>query len=188
MPVWHQVLSFCHVMPASGSTAQMGDVLTLGSPPGARRSARCKVFSDHVAVPSRSRSGVRRNSSRIRSRSSGPYSVGGRPPGCRSTAARPSSLKRATQTAIESPTERPTNRAASVYVAPSLTASSARALSTDNAGALWLRDNCSSARRSALLNGRSGSFCRTTALLGQYIETAPEVYRMTVFHGKSGVK
>jgi hypothetical protein len=36
---------------------------------------------------------------------------------------------------IESLTERPTNRAAPVYVASPLTASTARALSTDNAGA-----------------------------------------------------
>ncbi len=42
-------------------------------------SARRKVFNDQVAVPSRSRSGGRRNSARIRSRSSGPYWIGGRP-------------------------------------------------------------------------------------------------------------
>ncbi len=40
-------------------------VLTLGNPSGARRRARCSVFNDQVAVPSRSRSGGRRNSVRI---------------------------------------------------------------------------------------------------------------------------
>jgi hypothetical protein len=63
---------------------------------------------------------------------------------------------------------------------PSLTASRARARATDNAGALWLRANCSKARRSEFVNGRSGSFLGrlTTALLGQFVETAPEVYRI----------
>jgi Recombinase len=67
-PVWHQVRSCCHVIPPSCSTAQMVYVLTLGKPSGARRRARCKVFNDQVAVPSRSRSGGRRNSTRIRDR------------------------------------------------------------------------------------------------------------------------
>jgi hypothetical protein len=114
-------------------------VLTFGKPSGARRSARCKVFNDHVAVSSRSRSGGRRNSARIRSRSSGPYCV-------------------------------------------------ARARVTDKAGALWLRANCSSARRSGLVNRRSGCFWRLTALPGQCIETAPEVYRILRRDGKPGVK
>src|SRR6266511_253568 len=179
-PVWHQVRSFCQVMPASCSTAQIVYVLTFGKPSGARRSARCKVFNDQVAVPSRSRSGGRRNSARIRSRSSGPYWMGGRPPACRSTAARPTWLKRATHAATESPNARPTRSAASVYELPSLTASNARARATDNAGALWLRANCSSDRRSEFVSGRSGSFLvrLTTALLGQFVETAPEVYRI----------
>src|SRR6266498_3406714 len=189
-PVWHQVRSFCQVMPASCSTAQMVYVLTLGRPSGARRSARCNVFKDQVAVPSRSRSGGRRNSFRIRSRSSGPYWIGGRPPAWRSTAARPSWLNRATHVATESPSSRPTRWAASVYELPSLTASSARARATDNAGALWLRANCSSERRSELVSGRSGSFFvrLTTALLGQFLETAPEVYRILPHFGEPGVK
>jgi hypothetical protein len=70
---------------------------------GACRRVRCKEFNDQVAVPSRSRSGGRRNSARIRSRSSGPYCVGGRSPACRSTAARPTRLKRVTHAATESP-------------------------------------------------------------------------------------
>jgi hypothetical protein len=99
-------------------------------------------------------------------------------------------LKRATHCAIESPTARPTNCAASVYEQPCVTASKARALATDKAGALWLRANCSKARRSELVNERSGSFWRplTAALLGQCIETAPEVYRIIDNHGKPGVK
>src|SRR6266536_6657806 len=170
-PVLHQLRSRCQLMPASCSTAQMVYVLTLGKPSGARRNARCKVVSDQVAVPSRSRSGGRRNSARIRSRSAGPYWVGGRPPGWRSTAARPTWLKRATHAATESPNARPTRSAASVYEAPSLTASRARARATDNAGALWLRANCPSARRSEFVNGRSGSFFGrlTTALLGSVL-------------------
>jgi nucleotide-binding universal stress UspA family protein len=150
-------------------------VLTLGKPSGARRRARCKVFNDQVAVPSRLRSGGRRNSARIRLRSSGPYRVGGRPPACRSTAARPTWLNRVTHAATESPRARPKSWAAAVYELPSLTASSARARATDNAGALRLRANCSNDRRSELVSGRSGCFLvrLTTALLGQSLETAP---------------
>ena len=47
----------CQLRPASCSTRRMVKVLTAGSPSGARRSARCKVVSDQVAVPSCSRSG-----------------------------------------------------------------------------------------------------------------------------------
>src|SRR6266568_1323768 len=189
-PVWHQVRSRCQVIPASCSTAQMVYVLTLGRPSGARRRARCKVFNDQVAVPSRSRSGGRRNSVRIRSRSPEPYWVGGRPPGCRSTAPNPTWLNRATHVATESPRARPTSVAASVYELPSLTDSNARARATDNAGALWLRANCSSDRRSELVSARSGSFLvrLTTALLGQFLETAPEVYRIMTHFGEPGVK
>ena len=95
-----------------------------------------------------------------------------------------------THCAIESPTARPTNWAASVYEEPWLTANSARALATDKAGALWLRANCSRARRSEPVIGRSGSFlCRLTpALLGQLLETAPEVYRIIDHYGDPGVK
>src|SRR6266567_6114047 len=117
-PVWHQDRSRCQLIPASCNTAQMVYVLTFGKPSGARRRARCNVFNDQVAVPSRSRSGGRRNSARIRSRSAGPYWVGGRPPGCRSTAPNPTWLNRVTHCAIESPTARPTSCAASVYEAP----------------------------------------------------------------------
>src|SRR6266567_8175317 len=81
-PVWHQDRSRCQLIPASCNTAQMVYVLTFGKPSGARRRARCNVFNDQVAVPSRSRSGGRRNSARIRSRSAGQYSTGGAPPPC----------------------------------------------------------------------------------------------------------
>ena len=69
VPVGHQVRVRCQLQPASVSTHQIVYVLTCGSPSGARRSARCKVTSDHVAVPSRSRSGGRPASARMRSRS-----------------------------------------------------------------------------------------------------------------------
>src|SRR6266581_2802903 len=190
-PVWHQDRSRCQLIPASCNTAQMVYVLTFGKPSGARRRARCNVFNDQVAVPSRSRSGGRRNSFRIRSRSAGPYSTGGGAPlRLGSTAASPTWLKRVTHSAIESPTARPTSCAASVYELPVLTASSARARATDAAGALWLRANRSRAPRSELVNGRSGSFFVrvTPALLGQLLETAPEVYRILDHFGNSAVK
>src|SRR5215831_11392577 len=78
--------------------------------------------------------------------------------------------------------------AASVCELPSLTASSARARATESAGALWLRANCSRARRSELVRARSGSFFvrLTNALLGQYFETAPEVYRIMPHFGEPG--
>src|SRR5207245_9571434 len=112
-----------------------------------------------------SRSGGRRNSLRIRSRSCGPYWIGGRPPACRSTAARPTWLNRATHAATESPRARPTSSAASVYELPWLTASSERARPPDKAGALWLRGNCSSDRPYELVGGRRELFlvCFTTA-------------------------
>jgi hypothetical protein len=186
-PVWHQDRSRCQLIPASCRTAQIVYVLTFGKPSGARRRARCSVFNDQVAVPSCSRSGGRRNSLRIRSRSAGPYSTGGAPPPCLGTIApSPTWLKRATHCAIESPTARPTSCAASVYELPALTASIARARATDAAGALWLRANRSRALRSELVNGRSGSFLieLTPALLGQLLETAPEVYRIIDHLGK----
>jgi len=95
-------------------------------------------------------------------------------------------LNRVTHSAIESPTARPTSRAASVYELPAFTASKARDRVTDAAGALWLRANRSSALRSELVNGRSGSFLieLTPALLGQLLETAPEVYRIIGRLGK----
>src|SRR5579859_6724955 len=97
MPVWHHDRSRCQLISASCRTAQMVYVLTLGKPSGARRRARCKVFNDQVAVPSRSRSGGRWNSFKIRSRSAEPYSTGGGAPLRRgSTAANPTWLKRVT--------------------------------------------------------------------------------------------
>jgi hypothetical protein len=64
------------------------------------------------------------------------------------------------------------------------------ARATDAAGALWLRANRSRAPRSELVNGRSGSFFVrvTPALLGQMLDTAPEVYRIPDHFGKSAVK
>src|SRR5439155_17506958 len=73
VPVLHQLRSRCQVYPASHSACRMVAVLTLGSPSGARRSARRRVVSDQAAAPSSARSGFLRNSRRIRPRSVGPY-------------------------------------------------------------------------------------------------------------------
>jgi hypothetical protein len=119
------------------------------------------------------------------------YSTGSGAPLCLgSIAASPTWLNRVTHWVIESPTARPTSRAASVYERPALAASSARARATDAAGALWLRANRSRAPRSDLVNARSGSFFvrLTPALLGQLLETAPEIYRILDRHSNSAVK
>ena len=58
-PVVHQVRFCCQVKPASWSTRRIVTVLTRGRPSGAWRSARCRVVSDQVAVPSSARSGGR---------------------------------------------------------------------------------------------------------------------------------
>ena len=135
-------------------------VLTAGSPSSALRSARWSVVSDQVAVRSRSRSGVRRTSARIRSRSAAPYLTLGPPPWRGSTAANPSWLNRATSSPTASPERRPTRRAASVYEPPSATASRARARVTSAAGALVARPNCSRLDRSSSVSARNGSFRR----------------------------
>jgi hypothetical protein len=75
LPVSHHVRVACQLKPASRNTNQIVYVLTWGNPSGALRSARCRVVSDHVAVPSRSRSGIRLASLRMRSRSATPRSV-----------------------------------------------------------------------------------------------------------------
>src|SRR5215213_8616862 len=159
-PVWHHERSRCQPRSASCSTHQMVYVLTAGSPSSALRSARCSVVSDQVAVLSRSRSGVRRTSARMRSRSAGPYATLKPPPWRGSTAASPSRLNRATSSATASPERRPPRRAASVYEHPSATATNARARATTPAGALVARPNCSRLSRSPSVRARNGSFRR----------------------------
>lgn len=178
-PVWHQERSRCQVRSASCSTHQRVYVLTWGKPSAAVRSARCKVTSDHVAVPSRWRSGGRWNSARMRSRSAGPYTGVGPPPCRGSSAGRPSRLNRATNCATASPERRPTWWAAAVNEAPRATASSAPARATWLAGALQLRANCSKATVSAADSDRKGTFVGRpmAALLGRE-QAAPKVYRI----------
>jgi len=135
-------------------------VLTSGSPSSALRSARWSVVNDQVAVLSRSRSGVRRTSVKIRSRSAAPYLTLGPPPCRGSMAASPSRLNRATSSPTASPERRPTRRAASVYEQPSATARRARARVTIPAGALVARPNCSRLDRSPSVRLRNGSFRR----------------------------
>ena len=67
VPVSHHDRCFCHVNPAPLSTCRIVAVLIWGNP--LWRKARRRVRSDHTAVPSRSRSGARRASARMRSRS-----------------------------------------------------------------------------------------------------------------------
>lgn len=68
LPVGHHERVRPKRTPAWVSTLRMVYVLTLGSPSGARRNARCKVESDQVAVPSWAGFGARRASARMRSR------------------------------------------------------------------------------------------------------------------------
>src|SRR4051794_6510762 len=159
-PVWHHDRSRCQLRSASCSTHQMVYVLTSGSPSSALRSARCSVVSDQVAVLSRSRSGVRCTSARMRSRSAAPYFTREPPPWRGSTAASPSRLNRATSSPTASPERRPTRRAASVYEQPSATASNARARATIPAGALVARPSSSRLARSPSVRARNGSFRR----------------------------
>src|ERR1039457_1366724 len=126
-PVWHQLRSACQVYPASWSTHQIVRVLTSGKPSGALRRARCSVVSDHVAVPSASRSGERATSRRIRCCSAIPYCFGAPPPCLILVALAPSRLNRVTNRATVSPLRRPTLYAASVNEAPALTARSSLA-------------------------------------------------------------
>jgi len=159
-PVWHHDRSRCPLRSASGRTHQMVSVLPAGSPSSAVRSARWSVVNDQVAVWSRSRSGVRRTSARMRSRSAAPDFTLGPPPWRGSTAASPSRLNRATSSPTASPARPPTRPAASVYEQPSATARSARARVTIPTGALVARPNCSSLDRASSVSARSGSFRR----------------------------
>src|SRR3712207_892752 len=70
--VWHQVRLFCQLSPAACRVRQIVNVLTWGSPSGARRKALCCRLKDHVAEPSGSRWGVRAHSARIRCCASAP--------------------------------------------------------------------------------------------------------------------
>ncbi len=114
VPVGHQVRLCCQVEPASCKTHPIVKVLSCGKPSGAVRKACCRVVSDQVAVPSRSRSGARRNSARMRSRSVAVYWVGAPPPCRGARASTPSRLQRATRSATASLDRRPPARAAAV--------------------------------------------------------------------------
>jgi hypothetical protein len=66
VPVAHQVRLRCQLRPASRRVRQIVQVLTVGSPSSARRKAPRSAPKLHVAVPSRSRSGTRAASARMR--------------------------------------------------------------------------------------------------------------------------
>src|SRR5215210_4722668 len=155
VPVWHQVRLACHEYPACHSVCRIVTVLMAGSPSGAARSARCKVVSDQVAVPSRSRSGARRNSRRMRSRSGSRYRGSGPPPWRRSRAASPAALKRAIKAATAWRDRRPARRAAAPKDSPPATASTACAWATRSARSLPDRHTRSSSSRSFADNGRN---------------------------------
>jgi len=92
VPVGHHVRVRWYELPASSSTRRMVLVPTVGKPP--RRNFRCKVLSDHVAVPSLRRSGCRRAVATIWALALAAY-VGRLPrPRTMRTAASPSRLKR----------------------------------------------------------------------------------------------
>jgi len=87
VPVGHHVRVRWYELPASCSTRRMVLVPTLGKSP--RRKVRCKVLSDHVAVPSARQLGVRWAIATIRARALATY-VGFRPrPVAMRSAARP---------------------------------------------------------------------------------------------------
>src|SRR3954452_19644160 len=65
-PVSHQVRPFCQLRPPACKVRQIVNGLTRGSPSSACRKARCSRLNDHVAVPSRSRWGVRALAARLR--------------------------------------------------------------------------------------------------------------------------
>jgi hypothetical protein len=69
-PVSHHVRLLCRLSPAAWSVCRIVYVLMVGRPSPARRKAARSVPSDHVAVPSRSRSGTRSASAKMRRRSS----------------------------------------------------------------------------------------------------------------------
>src|SRR3712207_2624589 len=71
-PVSHQLRPFCQPYPAACRTRPIVWVLMPGRPSSARRSASRSVVSDHVAVPSRARSGTRATSARMRRCSASP--------------------------------------------------------------------------------------------------------------------
>jgi hypothetical protein len=66
LPVSHQVRFLCQLKPARCRVVQIVYVLIVGRPCGAWRKEFCRVLNDHVAVPSRSRSGERSTSARMR--------------------------------------------------------------------------------------------------------------------------
>jgi len=156
-PVVHHLRSRCQLRSAACNTHQIVSVLTSGNPSSARRSARCKVDNDHVAVPSRCRSGTRCTSARMRSRSRVLYLALGPPPWRSSTAGNRSRLKRTTKAVTASPSRRPTVRAAPSYEQPAATAKSIRARATATAAALPERLRRSRSARSPRVKGRKGS-------------------------------
>src|SRR5215213_11418906 len=117
-PVSHQVRLFCQLSPASCRVRQIVWGLTLGSPSGAWRKARCSRLKDQGAVPSCSRWRARAPSARRRCCASAPEQIRAPPPCPGRTAASPSRLKRLTQAERVSLCRRPTWWAAAVEVAP----------------------------------------------------------------------
>jgi len=159
-PVWPHARSRRQPGSAACSTPRMGGVPTSGRPSAAVRGARRSVVTARGAVRSTARSGPRRASAGLRSRSTAPSLALGPPPWRGSPAAGPARSKRAASSATASPERRPTRRAAAASEHPAATATNARARATTPAGALVARPNSSSPARSSAVRARSASFRR----------------------------
>jgi len=157
VPVGHHVRVRWYELPASSSTRRMVLVPTVGKPP--RRNFRCKVLSDHVAVPSTRRLGDRWAVATIRARALGTYLCLRPRPAAISSAANPWPLNRLTRSATVVPLRKPANRAARMNGLPCATARIAvarRTRSTRSQPALTMRSN---AACSDPLMARNGSRC-----------------------------
>ena len=156
-PVGHQVRVRWYELPASCSTRRMVLVPSVGKLP--RRKVRCKVLSDHVAVPSARRLGDRWAVATICARALAAY-IGRRPrPRAMRTAASPCWLKRATRSATVVPLCNPASRAAWINTPVRATASNAVARRTWSTRSLVLFAMRCKAARSARLSRRNASRC-----------------------------
>ena len=136
-------------LPASCSTRRMVLVPSVGKLP--RRKVRCKVLSDHVAVPSVRRLGERWAVATICARALAAY-IGRRPrPRAMRTAASPCWLNRATRSATVVPLCNPASRAAWINTPLRATASNAIARRTWSTRSLVLLAMRCKAARSARL-------------------------------------
>lgn len=170
VPVSHHVLLRCHVSPASCKMPLIVSRLIFSSP-GFFRTARCNSVSDHVPVPSSSRSGVRLHSAITCCRCAPSY-VACRPaPALTYNASSPSALNRSTSFPTPYPLFRPLDRAPSANPAPAASTKRHRARCTVAAAIAWLRAIRSSSAFSAVLKDLNASrFCLLMSLAYPIVE------------------